>query len=284
MTWTVADIIEATERLAPPELAETWDNIGLQVGHPDWPVKKVWVALDPLPGVVADGIEAGVDLLITHHPLMFKPLKSIDCKTHIGAIIQMALENRLAIFSAHTNLDAVSEGVNDALAGKLGLRNLNPLITSSGPGQKGRQTAADDNGIDHGVVQGLGRIGSLDQEMNLGEFALMVKDHLGLDHVTMAGDPALLVKQVALCSGSGSSLMGAFMASEAHVYVSGDLRYHDARDAEIAGRGLIDIGHFDSEHLIVDVLAGRLAAEMGTTAEAVEIEAYRLEENPFITL
>jgi dinuclear metal center YbgI/SA1388 family protein len=278
MNWTVTDIIKVAERIAPPVLAEAWDNVGLQVGHPEWPVKRVWVALDPLPQVVADACRAGVDLLITHHPLIFKPLKSVDCGSPIGSIIQEALLNRLTIFAAHTNLDSASDGVNDTLANRIGLQDLAPLRVDA-PGDAG----VDDSGARE-EVQGLGRIGRLVEKMSLRDLAIQVKEKIGLEHVTIAGPPDLQVETIALCSGSGSSLMSAFLATGAQVYVSGDLRYHDARDAEIAGRGLIDIGHFDSEHLIVDVLAERLQAAMHQTENVVEIRPYRLEKNPFVVL
>jgi len=283
MNLSVADIIRVTEAMAPPELAEAWDNIGLQVGSRDWPVKRIWVALDPLPQVVADACQADVDLLITHHPLIFKPLKSIDCTTPVGAIIGNALQHRLTIFSAHTNLDSAADGVNDALAHRIGLRNLSvlrPAADESRPVDEGD----DMSGREPLIIQGLGRTGDLPHEQTLASLARDMKNNLKLESVAIAGDPDLAVGTVALCSGSGASLLGDFFASGAQAYISGDLRYHDAREVEIAGRGLIDIGHFASEHLIVDILADRLAGELAKTAGVVTVEAYRLEKDPFITI
>ena len=124
MTGTVAHIIRIMDRLAPPRLAESWDNVGLQLGNPAWPVHKVWTALDPLPEVVARACDNDVDVLVTHHPLFFKPVQRIDCGTPIGRIVEIALSRRLAILSAHTNLDSVTGGVNDVLAGRIGLDQL----------------------------------------------------------------------------------------------------------------------------------------------------------------
>ena len=124
MSATVAEIIKIMDQLAPPLLAEEWDNVGLQIGDPRLPVRRIWVALDPSPEVVKAACQKEVDLLITHHPLIFRPLKSIDFETPGGSIIQMAAHRQLAIFSAHTNLDIVRDGVNDVLAQRLGLRNL----------------------------------------------------------------------------------------------------------------------------------------------------------------
>ena len=130
MTGTVAQFVRLLDRLAPAKSAETWDNVGLQVGSRDWPVRKIWTALDPLPAIVAEACENDVDLLVTHHPLIFKPISAIDGDTPLGQIVQLAFSHQLAIFSAHTNLDSVAGGVNDALAGRIGLRAvLFPFFT-----------------------------------------------------------------------------------------------------------------------------------------------------------
>ena len=277
MQWTVGDIIKQVEGLAPAELAEPWDNVGLQVGSREWPVARVWVALDPLPQVVAAACRAAVDLLITHHPLIFKPLKSIDCTTPAGDIIHSALRHHLAIFSAHTNLDSAAGGVNDTLAQNIGLINLRALQQDD-RGERGRR------GSDEPVVQGLGRTGDLPHETTLAALARELKQRLDLEAVAIAGDPTLPVSRVALCSGSGASLLGDFFASNAQVYISGDMRYHDARDVETAGRGLIDIGHFASEHLVVDVLAEKLTDVLNKSGADIAVEACRLEKDPFKTI
>ena len=277
MAWTVGEIINMVEELAPRELAAAWDNVGLQVGARDWPVKSVWVALDPLPQVVSAACQEDVDLLITHHPLIFKPLTSVDCTTPTGNIIHSALNRHLAIYSAHTNLDAAADGVNDSLARCIGLRNLGVL-------EQGEAAVPDKDGQGQSVVQGLGRTGDLAQRTTLASLARDVRESLGLGSVAIAGNPELPVDRVALCSGSGASMLGDFFASDAQVYISGDLRYHDARDVEAAGRGLIDIGHFASEHLIVDVLAGKLTDMLKRKHAEVSVEACMLEEDPFMTI
>ncbi len=372
MVATVADIIQAMETFAPIWLAEEWDNVGIQVGQTDWPVRKVWVALDPTPDVVRDACKNNIDLLITHHPLIFKPLKSINFNTTIGSIIHMAVQGQMAIFTAHTNLDNATDGLNDILARRIGLKNLKVLgaardmescklavyvpegyeqkilntlfetragkvgsytccsfrskgkgtfrpDSSSKPftGKIGEISHADEVRIEtvvrkndlNSVIeqlkkshpyetmaydvypllavecrQGLGRIGTLDQPISLVTFARSIKEKLGLDYVSVAGKPKLLVSEAAVCSGSGSSLMDDFFSSGAQVFISGDLRYHDARAVEAAGLGLIDIGHFASEHLIVEVLAQRLKKALSESEAEVSVEAYGLENNPFMKL
>ena len=372
MKTTIADIIEVMELFAPSRLAEEWDNVGLQIGDKNRRVQTIRIALDPTPDVVKDACRNGIDLLITHHPLIFRPLKSIDFRKPLGSIIQMASQHQMAIFSAHTNLDNAMDGLNDVLAIRIGLRNLKVLghakkdemfklvvyvpvayeedvITSffetkagdigsysccsfrskgkgtfkPGPlskpfsGKIGEISHTDEVRIETvvrkndliGVIdhvrknhpyetmaydvypllisedtQGSGRIGKIDKSMNLMSFAASIKTKLGLDYIKVAGNPDLIIKTVAVCSGSGSSFVNRFVTSGAQVYVSGDLGYHDARTVEAENLGLIDIGHFASEHLIVDVLANRLDKILSETGINVKIEAYKLEKEPFMIL
>ena len=376
MTTTVADIIKIMETVAPVRLAEEGDNIGLQVGQKDWPVRNIWVALDPLYDVVEAACRQDVDLLITHHPLIFQPLRSIDFNTKVGSVIQMATRSQLAIFTAHTNLDIVADGLNDILASRIGLSNLSVLgkvkteevfkfvvyvpveyeqqvlsslfetkagqigsytccsFRNSGkgtfkPGSSSQPFIGKPDEISHAdeirietVVrkgdlasviehvrknhpyetmaydvyplsimetdfmdnQGLGRVGDLDKAMELLPFTLMVKDKLGLESVKVTGKPDLRVMRVAVCSGSGSSLMSAFISSGAQVYISGDLRYHDAREVEAADLGLIDIGHFASEYIVIETLANRLTKVLTANDMDVKVEACKLEKDPFTVL
>jgi dinuclear metal center YbgI/SA1388 family protein len=264
----VGDVIQVMERLAPPHLAEDWDNCGLQVGAVHWPVRKVWIALDPLPEVVSLAAEQQVDLLITHHPLIFKPLRVVDTLTPVGSTIERALAARMAIYSAHTNLDSAREGVNTILARTLGLKKLTPLV----PFETSDKTSR----------LGMGRLGVLDRPVTLNMLISRIKKRMHLLTVKVAGDPGLEVRRVAVCSGSGSSLLEAFLASEAQVYISGDLHYHAARTVVEAGRALIDVGHFASEHLITDALATQLGDAVQNSGWHVTVEPCRLERDPFM--
>ncbi len=370
MTITVGDVIGVMNGIAPQELSEAWDNSGLQAGSRLWEVKKVWVALDPSPEVVEAAAKGGADMLITHHPLLMKPLKAADFDTPAGKLILTAAENRMAIFSAHTNLDKVTGGLNDLLAQKLSLANLRPLGASEdapdlcklvvfvpgeyakrvkqalfegpagriGPysccsfsmkgigtfrpsdaakpfsGEPGKLSCADEvrvetvverGGIDAVVEkirrvhpyetmaydvyplvsgktdEGIGRVGDLEKPESLGAFAKKMKASLGLSSLRLCGDPGLTVKSVALCTGSGGSLLPDFFGSGADLYITGDMRYHDARNLEEAGKGLIDMGHFASEHIVVDLLKERLGEHFSRCAEVVEVVGCDLEKDPF---
>lgn len=372
MASTVSDVIHVMDNLAPPALAEEWDNIGLQVGDLSWPVRRVRIALDPTLEVVDTACRRNVDLLITHHPLIFRPLKSIDFHTPLGKIIDLATRNHLAIFAAHTNLDSAIGGINDILAGRIGIQELQPLATvgehehyaiviyashsaeqkisrllaqarsknerqdalqafhnirnrpivmpAKGIGDNknsGNGWSTDQIRIEIEVVNGeleyfiealaeyqaeeqmwytvyplisrdrkpgIGRIGRLEHAMDLKSLALMIKKKLELDFLKLAGDPALMVEKAAVCSGSGSSLLGEFFASGAQAYISGDLRYHDARDVQAANLGIIDIGHFPSEYMIVDALAERLHARLLQSELDIAVDTCGLEKDPFTVL
>ncbi len=270
---TVDDVIGIMNEIAPPGLAESWDNAGLQVGDRGWSAKRVRVALDPLFEVVELACREKVNMLIAHHPLIFHPLKQLDLSTPSGKIIRMALESKLAVFSAHTNLDSVHGGLNDYLSELIGLKNVKPLQVSENP-EAYRLSSAENSG--------LGRIGELDSPVSLRKFAFHLKEKLGLSYVRVAGDPELEVEKVAVCSGSGSGLMKSFFASSGQVYVSGDLHYHDARDVEASGRGLVDIGHFGSERIVRELLVDRLQGEFDRKGLDVVAEACELETEPFI--
>lgn len=380
MTVTIADMAGIMSEIAPPGLSEKWDNVGLQVGRMDWPVENVRIALDPLPDVVESVCRENADLLITHHPLIFKPPKTIDFASPFGTIIEKAVRHKLAIFSAHTNLDSSAGGINDFLAKKIGLKDLRVLgdphienayklsvfvpvekeqeflkalfETPAGsigsytccsfrnygtgtfkPGSSAKPYSGEIDKISQAqeakievqvlkkdlasvvahlkkhhpyetmaydifpletprvkdstqgeTVQGLGRVGNLDTPTTLKSFVLKIKQSLGLEHLKYAGRPDLKINSAAICSGSGSSLMNRFFSSGAQVFISGDLHYHDARDVESADLGLIDIGHFASEHIIVDELAEQLRLKAAQRNINVHIEAFKHEKDPFIYL
>jgi dinuclear metal center YbgI/SA1388 family protein len=237
----------------------------LQIGSRSWPVKKVWVALDPSPEVIKAACSQNTQLLVTHHPLIFRPIKSIDFSHPLGKSIEMAAKNRLAVFSAHTSLDKTPNGLNDMLAERIGLKNIAPLHQE------------DDK-------PNFGRIGELAHRRTLRSLAETVKKKLAVEYVRVAGDLALDVDSVLVCSGSGSGLLGEFLLSTAQVYLSGDLRYHDALEIQQANRGMLDIGHFASEHIMVDALASRLIAELDALGATAEVVAYKNEKDPFVLI
>lgn len=259
----VRDIVEIIENAAPPALAETWDNTGLALGRMDDPVKKVWTALDPLPMVVEAACKNNVDMLFTHHPLLIRPLKSLDLATPMGTIVSLAVRHNLTLYSAHTNLDKTRGGVNDILTRRLGLESEKDLV----PGQADQP--------------GLGRVARLPEPGALEDVIARVKERLGLKWVRAVGNKNLKVDAIALCSGSGSSLLPEFFASGAQVYLTGDMGYHHARSVEDAGLACIDVGHFASEHLMVEAMAHFIQEQCDAQGLDVITEPCSLEQDPF---
>ncbi len=266
----VNDIIALMEDMVPGHLAEDWDNSGLQCGDRNWPVKHVLVALDPSPLVVASACKKNADLLITHHPLIFKPIKNLIIDTPLGQIIDLSVRHRLAIFSAHTNLDSVKGGLNDLFAKKIGLKNLSLRVL-------------DNIYPLHPVenLHGIGRVGELETPITLAAFAEEIKLKFGLSTLKVSGPLDMTVQKIAVCTGSGSGLMNQFFATDADVFISGDLKFHDAKDAEMNHRGLIDVGHFASEAIMIDLVADRLDVMIKKKGLNVRVEALNEEEDPF---
>jgi dinuclear metal center YbgI/SA1388 family protein len=273
METTVSDIARLIEEIAPAGLAESWDNPGLQVGHMDWDVRKIMVSLDPGREVMENAAESSVDMLICHHPLLFRAVKKIDLSSDIGEVVGMAIRNRIAVFAAHTNLDSASGGLNDALAHRIGIRDLEVL---SPPASSTPETASG--------LTGLGRVGNLATETPLGLFSRNLKKTLGIPGIRMTGHPDKVIRRVAVCTGSGGSLLENFFDSGADVFITGDVGYHDALTVRNRERAVIDIGHFGSEHIMVKHLGSRLEEIVGNRYPDVQVVLSDVERDPFVTI
>lgn len=236
------NIIEFMESFAPEHLAESWDNVGLMVGDIDMDVKKVLVSLDIDDSVIDEAIDLKADMIITHHPFIFGNIKNIISTTAVGRRAMKLIKNDIAVYSAHTNLDITQGGTNDVLAKIIGLENIETLL------------------MDNDGMNGLGRVGELKNKMKFIDFAHILKSRIGLLNMTITGNKDKIVKKVALCTGAGSGneFMSAAQKRKCDVYVTGDLRYHEAQFANNIDLCVADITHYGSEALIVPVLCGYL--------------------------
>lgn len=232
---TIHDIVELLEEMAPPSLAEDWDNVGLMLGRTSAPVRRVLLALDMTAETVQQAIDYKADLLVTHHPAIFKKLGRITDGDWQQELLLRLAEHGIAVYSAHTNLDCVSSGVNDALVQRLGITNEDVLDAGNG----------------------LGRIGEVPAQ-SLTEFAEHVKKALRCDYVTL-GDAGKRVQRVAVCGGAGSDLIALALKLGADTLVTGDVKYHEAQKAVFSGLNIIDAGHQPTEWPILDKLADRLS-------------------------
>ncbi|MBO5444037.1 MAG: Nif3-like dinuclear metal center hexameric protein [Muribaculaceae bacterium] len=226
----VKDIAKAIEDFAPLSLKESWDNPGLQVGDPEMDVTAVLLCLDVTEDIMLEARKRDCNMIVSHHPLIFGGLKRLTGATPVERIAAEAVRCNIAIYSAHTNLDSASEGVSYEMANMLGMKECRALEP---------KTPGDD-------VHGLGVVGVVSPTPKL-EFLRKVKETFSVKDLRYSSQtPGIVVRKVALCGGSGGSLLKSAIASEADVYICGDLKYHDftTYGSDIL---LADIGHFESE-------------------------------------
>ena len=254
MTVTLREVVAALEARYDPALAEDWDAVGLVCGDPDEPVQRVLFAVDPVAAVVDEVVETGAQLLVTHHPLFLTAVHGVPADDPKGRLVHRLVRSGAGLFVAHTNADrARDSGVNDALAAALGLTGTAPL-----------QPAATDSRA------GLGRVGQLLEPVTLARFAELVAAALPetVGGVRAAGDPGRRIETVAVCGGSGGSLLPAAAAAGADVLLTSDLRHHPVSEAlETRGPALCDVAHFASEWPWLPVAADVLARDLSGRVE-----------------
>jgi dinuclear metal center YbgI/SA1388 family protein len=364
------EVIQVFEQFSPKHLAVEGDRerIGLQVGTLNKPIKKIMVVLDVLENVVDEAISNDVDLIIAHHPPIFRPLKTVQTDTPSGRIIEKCILHNIAIYAAHTNLDVAVGGVNDLLADALGLTNIELLAptyeeklkklavyvpresadevrdalgtagagfignyshctyntpgtgtflphqgTNPHIGEVGKLEVVDEIKIEtvfpsglqkkvitamlnahpyeevafdiyplenEGNVLGLGRVGYLEQEMTLEQFALHVKDKLEVDGLRVIGSLSDKVKKVAVLGGDGNKYVSQAKRAGADVYVTGDMYYHVAHDAMMMGLNIVDPGH-NVEKVMKKGVANILTERFKEKKFEVTVITSELNTDPF---
>jgi GTP cyclohydrolase I len=237
------DVLAELNTIAPFESAEEWDNVGLMVGDPDREVHSVLVALDPSMEVIESARESSIDLILTHHPLMLQPVRRFDLRCGAPRKIALLIWSKIALVSMHTNLDKAPGGVADELAAVLDLKEVRSL----------------------GVL----RIGTIKTPMSL---------HPWLKTLPMknarAVDAGAQVCVVGACPGSGMEYWPVAYQEGCDTIVTGDVRYHAAWDALDAGLNVVDLGHFETEEIIIQPLADRLRQ----TLNGIDVSAYKAHD------
>lgn len=238
MILKVKDIIGNLEKKYPKANAESWDNVGLIVGKLNQEVRKVQLSLDTTDKVIENAIKNSADLIITHHPMIFKPVKTITTMDNLGRKIIKLIENNKSLYAMHTNLDSSKDGLNDYILNLLEVENSKVI---------------DVNEFDNEV--GIGRLYTLSKEMNIDEYATFVKNSLKIKNIRIISENReKIIKKVALINGSGMSYWRKVKSLGADLFITGDIGYHDALDAKEAGINVFDIGHFESENCFVELL------------------------------
>ncbi|MFD6443733.1 Nif3-like dinuclear metal center hexameric protein [Promicromonospora sp. NPDC060204] len=287
---TLAQVVAALDGLYPPSTAEGWDAVGLVVGDPAAPVRKVLFAVDPVSAVVDQALDWGADLLVTHHPLFLRGVSSVAATTFKGSVVHRLLTGGCALHVAHTNADAAPRGVADALADLVGITDRRPLEVSGAPGTDGSEGTA--------AARGIGRVGRLAEPTTLAGFARRVAAALPAtgQGIRFSGDPDAPVTTAAVLGGSGDGYFDAVRAAAADVYVTSDLRHHPASElrerAEFESRAagapgpagtpfLVDTAHYASEWPWLRYAVEDLGAALAADGLAVEARVSELVTDPW---
>lgn len=230
----IAKMIEAD---FPPSLAFEGDNAGLLIGDGEKEVKKILLTCDVDEGVVSEAAECGAELIVSHHPLMFFKTNRLTQADPEQRTIRLMIEKGIALYSAHTNLDAAAGGLNDFMAELLGM---------------GKTEVVDVVKKDESAVHGYGRAAKLDSPITLGELMDRVIGVFGADSVRYTGETDRVVKKLAVNTGGGAGILNDAISLGCDVLITGDVKYNGFRDALERGMCIIDLMHYDSEHIVMD--------------------------------
>ena len=365
-------VIKVLETFAPERHAQSWDNVGFQIGNIDSKIDKVMIALEVTPEVIDEAIDQSVDLLIVHHPLVFKPIKSVVNCDPIGNMILNLVSNRINLIVAHTNLDASDIGLNHYLAKKINLNrvcNLDDayvnkyykvafyipveyrnkminILDQLGAGALGKyegctytvegkgtfkpleganpfigsvdtleeidevkiETVVEEGILDKVIEKiiknhpyempaydvialenqfdnpNMGLVGYLDSSVTLENFTMNLKETLGSESIRIVKANDRKINKVALCTGASSDLIENASKAGVDVYITGDLKYHEAQYAKLKGLNIIDAGHFETEQIFVDEFVKILKREFEKQSYDVVIIKSEININPFTHL
>lgn len=257
-------VLGAIRNIAPENLQESWDNSGVQIlVSEDAEVSTVLSCLEINDDVVREAISRKADMIVTHHPLYFSKLSSVRSDDVVGAQTIELIKNGISVYSAHTSFDSAEKGTNQDLAEKLGLTGIVPMYP-----------AEDDQ------AAGMGRYGIYSGQVPFSSFMDRLKKVCAQSLIRVAGVEPDEVRKVALCTGAGSEFMDDAAGAGADVYVTGDVKYHEARHAYDIGMCVVDAGHYGTEILFAENMAGLLRNELGS---GVKVLVSETDINPFIT-
>jgi len=247
MILFIQDIIDILNEIASPSLAESWDNVGLLVGNPKAKARALIVALDPTIPLLDEAQAKGANVIITHHPVIFHPLKALRTDQPLGYFLSEALKRDIHVIACHTNLDSTIGGVSDILAQRLDLTRVSPLIPA---------------GNDTSSCCGLGRIGQCSPPMSAKECLEKLRTACDAPWLLEAGPRPELVKTIAVCGGSCSEFSQIAMEAGADLFITAEVKHSMARWAEEANFWIIDGGHFSTEQLAMPPLQERLQQQL----------------------
>ena len=263
---TLSTILEHLEQIAPTHDAESWDNVGLLVGDPAQDVSHAMLTIDYTPQVAIEAERKNCDLVIAYHPPIFEPLKRITA----GSLIYDAIRRGVAIYSPHTALDVAEMGTNDMLADVVGMGERRPLRIRPRPDEKSASNIEP-------TAPGMGRVGPLLRPATRTEVFERIKQQLGLAHLLIAWPQKGIVHRAAVCAGACGNHLNEAIAEKVDLYLTGEMRHHDAIKAVSAGLTVVCTLHSNSERAILRRLKGRLTKE----APEVQFHLSEMDCDPF---
>ncbi len=261
----VRHLVEFLQQQAPVELAQDWDNVGLLLGSQDQPVVRVMTCLTLTLSVAEEAVDRGAHLVLTHHPIPFRPLDRITDETPTGEVLWLLARSGVCVYSAHTAFDDAPGGINDQLAQALELIQVEPLV----PQAEGNLSG-----------QGTGRVGRLPQPLPLATLAQRVKDILKIQQLQAVGDPQRQVQQVAIVCGSGGQLLPDVVARGCEVFLTGEMRFHACLEALAQRICVLLPGHYATERFAMENLAQQVAQRF----PELEVWASQVERDPLYWL
>ncbi|MFI3316018.1 MAG: Nif3-like dinuclear metal center hexameric protein [Rikenellaceae bacterium] len=241
---TIKDVTGVIESFAPLAYQASYDNAGLVVGCHSTEVQGVLLAVDVTLEVIEEAKQVGANLIITHHPIIFHPLKRFNSASYVERCVEQAIRSDIALYACHTNLDSTPGGMSWRLAKMLGIENLELL----------ESTSSVEN-------VGFGVVGDLSEAIDFAQYIEQIASKLQLSAVRYSKPVERKVKRVALCTGAGGSLMSTIKGSGVDLYITGDLRYNDFMEPSDEFT-VVDIGHFESEYCAIDILFDILSKKM----------------------
>jgi dinuclear metal center YbgI/SA1388 family protein len=268
---TVHDCIERLEQWAPPELAESWDNVGLLIGARPAAVRRLLTCLSLTPDVAREAVDAGVDLIVTHHPVLFRAVQRLTDETIEGAMLLELIRSRVSVYSSHTAYDSAAEGINQQLAEGLGLVDVAPLRARV-PLSRERTSAEQAQ-----RPLGAGRYGRLMSPIPLSQLLDETRSILNAAAFQFVGDPQRLIQTIAIACGSAGEFLPDAIRLGCDLFITGEARFHTGLEARAAGIALVLAGHYATERPGMESLAERIAQEW----PGVEAWASRVESDPF---
>lgn len=255
------ELIQAIEEIAPIHTQESWDNSGVQLASGPLQIFKVLTSLEITDSVIEEADETGVDMIVTHHPLIFGGIHSIDYRNTIGSYIVKLLNLGISVYSCHTPFDKAPGGNNDYLADLIGLEQVTGIP----------------DGKDFDMI---GRIGQLPEPMTLVSMLDLLAERMGMDpeQIRAVGRPDSVIRTVGICTGAGADRMQDAAENGCQLFITGDLKYHDAQNAKAMGLSVIDAGHYGTEKSFAENFAAKLKEKTG---RKIEIIPSKVDIDPF---